>query len=154
MVTDDDTYDDEDDLPDDPPKKPNWRRKLEQDAAAGREAQEKAAKLERELAFAKAGIDPADPKMSYFVKGYDGEMTADAVKKAATEAGFIGQAAAPPAEPTAAEVAALDRVSQASAGAGTAQAADPVKGLYDADREGGREAVLAQLVKDGLVNVE
>ncbi len=43
----------------------------------------------KELAFAKAGINPDDPKMKYFVKGYDGEMSSDAVRQAALEAGFL-----------------------------------------------------------------
>ncbi len=57
----------------------NSKKKLEQELAEAR----------RELAFARAGINPDDPKMRYFVKGYDGEMTAEAVREAATEAGFL-----------------------------------------------------------------
>ena len=37
--------------------------------------------LRRELAFAKAGLPLDDPKMSYFIKGYDGELTAEAIKE-------------------------------------------------------------------------
>lgn len=62
----------------------NSKKKLEQELADAK----------RELAFARAGIDPEDPKMRYFVKGYDGEMTAQAVRAAATEAGFL----APPTQ--------------------------------------------------------
>lgn len=61
-----------------------------------RRAANKSKKLEqellnakRELAFAKAGIDPDDPRMKYFVKGYDGELSAEAVRNAAVEAGFV-----------------------------------------------------------------
>lgn len=57
----------------------NSKKKLEQELAEAR----------RELAFARAGINPDDPKMRYFVKGYDGEMTAEAVREAAMEAGFL-----------------------------------------------------------------
>lgn len=149
---DDNTDYDDDTTEDTSSQQPGWRRKLEKDAKLGREAQEKAAALERRLAFAEAGIKSDDPKMSYFVKGYDGEITAEAIRKAAEDAGFIGgeQAVAPGPD---ADLQALDRVSQASAGAGVAPAEDAVQRLMDADRTGGRDAVLDQLRKDGLVEV-
>lgn len=43
----------------------------------------------RELAFVKAGIDPSDAAAKYFVKGYDGELTQDAIKQAAIEARLL-----------------------------------------------------------------
>lgn len=43
----------------------------------------------RELAFVKAGIDSADPMTKYFVKGYDGELSPDAIRAAAIEARLI-----------------------------------------------------------------
>lgn len=52
------------------------------------------AQMRRELAFTKAGIPMEDPKMGYFVKGYDGDLEPDAIRQAALEAGFIS---APPA---------------------------------------------------------
>lgn len=57
-----------------------------------RQADELAAKLatmERNEAFRSAGLDPNDPKAKYFVKGYDGEVNVDAIRTAATEAGFL-----------------------------------------------------------------
>lgn len=59
--------------------------------AQAKAAAEEAAQLKRELAFAKAGLDLSDPKMGYFVKGYDGEATPDAIRAAAEAAGFIGE---------------------------------------------------------------
>lgn len=59
--------------------------------------------LKRELAFVKAGIQTDDPKMTYFIKGYDGDLEPDAVRQAAIEAGFI---AAPEDAPDPAVVAA------------------------------------------------
>jgi hypothetical protein len=41
------------------------------------------------LAFAKAGIDPASPQAKYFVKGYDGDLTPEAIRAAAEEAQLI-----------------------------------------------------------------
>jgi hypothetical protein len=51
--------------------------------------------LKRENAFLKAGIPMDDPRMGYFLKGYDGELEADSIRQAAIEAGFME---APPVE--------------------------------------------------------
>lgn len=49
--------------------------------------------LRRQMAFMQAGIDPADKKLSYFAKGYEGELDAEAIKAAAMEAGFLSEPA-------------------------------------------------------------
>jgi len=74
--------------------KPNWRRELETRA---KEAEEKAATLELELSsiqrrdtFRSAGLDPDDARVKYFVKGYEGELDAEAIRQEATAAGFLG----------------------------------------------------------------
>jgi len=74
--------------------KPNWRRDLETRA---KEAEQKAATLELELSsiqrrdtFRSAGLDPDDPRVRYFVKGYEGELDADAIRQEAEAAGFLG----------------------------------------------------------------
>ena len=74
--------------------KPNWRRELETRA---KEAEEKAATLELELSsiqrrdtFRSAGLDPDDARVKYFVKGYEGELDADAIRQEAEAAGFLG----------------------------------------------------------------
>jgi hypothetical protein len=41
------------------------------------------------LAFVKAGVDVNAPIAKYFVKGYDGELSADAIRVAAQEANLI-----------------------------------------------------------------
>lgn len=56
-------------------------------------------KLEREHAFVKAGIDVDDSRLKYFVKGYDGELTAEAIRAQATKDGFLTQQVTPP-DPT------------------------------------------------------
>ena len=43
----------------------------------------------RELNFVKAGVNTSDPGAKYFVKGYDGELTPDAIRVAAQEANLI-----------------------------------------------------------------
>ena len=74
--------------------KPNWRRELETRA---KEAEQKAADLELQLSsiqrrdtFRSAGLDPDDARVKYFVKGYEGELDAEAIRQEATAAGFLG----------------------------------------------------------------
>ena len=81
--------------------------------------------LRRELAFAKAGLPMNDPKMAYFIKGYDGDLDAEAIKEAAESAGFlqVQQAEAPqekapePQQVAQQALAGQDRVIAAAAGA-------------------------------------
>lgn len=86
---------------------------LEQKAKGFDEATAKAATLERELAFARAGL-PDDPKTAYFIKGYEGDLTAEAIRTAAQTAGFMETPAAAPSAP---ERAAHERMADAAAGA-------------------------------------
>jgi hypothetical protein len=79
--------------------KPNWRRELETRA---KEAEEKAATLELQLSsiqrrdtFRSAGLDLDDARIKYFVKGYEGELDAEAIRQEATAAGFLGADSAP-----------------------------------------------------------
>jgi signal recognition particle subunit SEC65 len=88
-------------------------RKVEQQLKA---AEAKAKELEtaaRELAFVKAGVDVNAPIAKYFVKGYDGELSADAIRVAAQEANLI-QAAQQQEKVQPAEQQAWARVNSAS----------------------------------------
>jgi hypothetical protein len=71
--------------------KPNWRRELEARASAGDEAVAELAQLRRELSFRDAGVDPASKQGQYFMRGYDGEMTVDAIRAEAAELGLTGE---------------------------------------------------------------
>lgn len=64
-------------------------RKLEAENKRKDELLAEAQKATRELMFLKAGVNPDDPKTKYFVKGYDGELTVDAIRQAAEEASYI-----------------------------------------------------------------
>jgi hypothetical protein len=101
--------------------------------------------MKRQMAFYQAGIPQDDPRMQYFIKGYDGELEADAIRTAATEAGFL-QAEQPVQQvPQENPVAmAEQRVVAASAGAiaeDNSEAAALAK-LESALNEGGIEAML------------
>ena len=59
----------------------NVVRKLEREAKAGREALAENEQLKRERAFVQAGIPLQDKRSAYFIAGYQGEQTAEAIKK-------------------------------------------------------------------------
>ena len=79
--------------------KPNWRRDLESRATAGDEAVAELAQLRRELSFRDAGVDPASKQGQYFMRGYDGEMTVDAIRAEAAELGLSGESNTPYIQP-------------------------------------------------------
>ena len=128
-----------------------------------RRAANKAKKLEaelnslrRELAFAKAGIPMNDPRMSYFIKGYDGELDADAIREAAEEAGFLQVEQAPQqvqqVSQQAPEAAATQRVMRASVGAATEDISEDaaIARMEEAMQEGGIEALLEVAQQYGI----
>lgn len=92
-----DTYE-----PDEAQDEPNPRDLRTQLAERAREAEELRAQLEatrRDAAFDKALGEHADaPWTPYFKKGYDGEVDAEAIRKAATDAGFLTPATMPAPE--------------------------------------------------------
>ena len=75
--------------------KPNWRRDLENRAKEAEsqlaETQERLSGYERRDVFRSAGLDLEDRQVSYFVKAYDGEMDAEAIRAEAEAAGFVGR---------------------------------------------------------------
>ena len=116
-------------------------RGLRRAANKSRKLEQELNDLRRELAFSKAGINPDDPKMRYFVRGYEGELTADAVRQAALDAGFITSQ-----QPNAVQqqiAASQDRVMQAAAGAMYEDAAESaaIARLEAAMNEGGVDAM-------------
>jgi hypothetical protein len=66
------------------------------------------AEAERKLAFVEAGIDLAAPGAKYFVKGYEGDLSPEAIRAAAEEASLIRKA------DTSGEQQAWGRVAQAA----------------------------------------
>lgn len=103
-------------------------KQLRAKARATDDAKAEADALRRELAFSKAGIDPDDPRQGYFVRGYNGDLTATAIKEAAEAAGFLGQAnTSEPQGMSEAERQAFATSSQAAA-AGNPEA--PVEDIY------------------------
>lgn len=105
--------------------------------------QKQLADRDRELAFAKAKLDLDDPKLRYFIKGYEGELTPDAIRTQAQADGFLP---APP-PPDQSEMNAHQRVQHASSGAGDA----PPPDLNDQIRQAqSQEEVMELVMKNNL----
>jgi ribosomal protein L12E/L44/L45/RPP1/RPP2 len=123
------------------------KKQLEQELEAAR----------RELAFVKAGINPDDPKMRYFVKGYEGDLSAEAVRQAALEAGFLASQPQGGNQELQQAAAAQQRVMNASAGAMYEDASEEaaLARLEEAMEEGGVDAMLEVARQYGIpTNIE
>ena len=79
-----DFYEDDSDQP---PSQNPVRAQLKAQEKELRELRKQVA--ESQMAFVKAGIDLTSPMSKYFVKGYDGELTPEAIRLAAEEAQLI-----------------------------------------------------------------
>lgn len=88
-------------------------RRRDIDALEAKAARAEAA--ERKIAFAEAGLDLSDKKLSYFVRGYDGALDTESIRQAALDAGFITAAPSQTAEQVSSAQAAA-QVTAASAG--------------------------------------
>lgn len=125
----DEQYDELESEEQEQPKR-NFRRVLEERATeAERKAQEAEAKyqeMERKLALRDAGLSLSEKQIKAFVAAHEGEWSPEAVKATAEALGFSG---APKVEVPAAEVAAHQRMQEASAGAITPPAAPAASAL-------------------------
>jgi hypothetical protein len=90
-------------------------RKLEKENKELRKEREELLALKREQAFIKAGVDTSTPLGKIFVKGYDGEVTPEAIQQAAIEAQLI----TPPSNEVD-DAEAWSRIDKVAKGAGTA----------------------------------
>jgi hypothetical protein len=93
--------------------------------------------------------------MNYFVKGYEGEMSAEAIRQAALEAGFLASQSSQEKAPDPAlqaAAAAQTRVMQASAGAAVEgeSEASALAHLEQAMAEGGIEAMIQVAQQYGI----
>lgn len=117
---------------------------LRKAASRAKKLEQELSQMQRELAFFKAGIPQDDPKMRYFIKGYEGDLESDAIRTAAMQAGFLQAQQNPEQAQVQETIAAESRVMAASAGAvaeDTSEAA-AIARLEAALNEGGIEAML------------
>ncbi len=68
--------------------KPNWRRELEARAARADELEAQIQQMQRKEVFRDAGLDPSNKMTEYFMKGYEGELSVEAIQAEATSAGL------------------------------------------------------------------
>lgn len=98
--------------------KPNWRRDLESRANAGDQAVAELTQLRRELSFRDAGVDPNSKQGQYFIRGYDGDMTVDAIRAEAVELGLSGESNTPSVQSPPINYGAEQRIAMAADDAG------------------------------------
>lgn len=112
-------------------------KELRAKAAKADEAEARAAAAERDLAFTKAGI-PDEGVGSYFRKGYDGDLTAEAIKAEAAVSGFTTTVIPPtPADPALAGEA--QQAASTSAAMAGGDAPGPSGNLGDRAKEIGKD---------------
>jgi hypothetical protein len=139
----DDYYDDEQD---DQQQENADIKALRQAAKERNDLQKQLAASQRELAFAKSGLDFSDPKLKYFINGYEGDLTPDAIRQQAEADGFI--APAQNTKPTdQADINAHQRMQNASAGANDTPPPDLAEKLRQANSQ---EEVMKLVVESGL----
>ena len=144
----DEEYDEVEDQPADQRSNSDWAT-LRRTASKAKKAEAEALQAKRELAFLRAGVNLDDPRSTYFVKGYDGEVNVDAIRSAALEAGFIQTKEQPPSP----DATGAERIRAAAAG-GTSPVGGGLDGVAarmdDSYRQGGNEALIAQLEREGF----
>ncbi len=107
--------------------------------------------LKRENAFLRSGLPLDDPRMAYFVKGYEGELEPEAIKAAALAAGFI-TAPEPVVDPAVAQAQqAQQAVMQAAPGGAPAIDQNAIDyAMEQAYAEGGLEGLSAVTQQYGV----
>lgn len=87
----DEFYEDDDDQPETPSQNPVRARmkQLEKELREANKRLAESSELQKKVAFMEAGIPLDSPMSKYFIKAYDGELTAEAIRQAAEEAQLI-----------------------------------------------------------------
>ena len=147
-------YDDDGIDPDEPVRTNAEWAQFRREQKARTAAEKAAAEAKRELAFVRAGLDTSkDPRLTYFVKGYDGEVTPEAIRAAAQEAGFIEAPQTGPSPEQQEALSASQRIDAAATGAvpplANADAA-ALAALDEAYNAAGAAGVLAKLAEFGI----
>jgi hypothetical protein len=146
-----DTYEDDESIYDESTSEQNpVRARMKQLEKEAKELRKQVAEFQttqREIAFIKAGIDPASPQAKYFVKGYDGDLTPEAIRQAAEEAQLI----TPQATPQDTDKAAWQQTNRIAAGAETASEGPSwIKRINDASSAEELTAIFAEAQAQGV----
>lgn len=123
-------------------------RSMEKKSKQFDKANEELTQMRRELALTRAGLgDLTERQQKALLANIDGDLTADSARQVAEELGFVQPLVAASDD----DAAALGRMSQASAGASDSGQDDAVARLERVAREGGKDALLAQIAADGYL---
>lgn len=146
-----DNYEDDETIYDEPTSEQNpVRARMKQLEKEARELRKQVAEFQstqREMAFVKAGIDPASPQAKYFVKGYDGDLNPEAIRQAAEEAQLI----APQVKTQDVDKAAWQQTNRIAAGAETASEGPSwLKRINDASSADELSAIFAEAQAQGV----
>ena len=145
-IADDFDYEDDDQPQESNPLRARMKQ-LEKENREYRKALAEADAARREASFLKAGIDPAEARFKYFVKGYDGELSPDAIRLAAEEAQLI----TPQPTPADTDKQAWQTSNKIAAGAETVMAESSwMKRINDANSEEELMAVFAEAHAQGI----
>ena len=145
----DDFYDDDDDQSNEPPQNPVRARmkQLEKEAKELRRQVAEFSQASREMNFMKAGIATDDPKFKYFLKGYDGDLSPEAIRQAAEEAQLI----TPQSNPMDSDKQAWQQSNRIAAGSETAPPGPSwAKRIQDAQSEEEVYAIFAEARAQGI----
>lgn len=124
---------------------------------AREKAEAEAAALRKETAFLRLGLDLEKPQLADFYKAYDGDLTPDAIRAAATARGYLGQPAEEQVPDSGSEQAQADqaahvaaqRIASASMGSTPDLRSDQAK-LVDAYAAEGTAGVVDKLREMGF----
>lgn len=117
-------------------------KQLEAELGEWKAKAQQASEAERKLAFVEAGVDPSLPVAKYFMKGYEGELTPEAIREAAIEAQIISDRKAAQVQQ---EAAAWSMTNQAATGNTTGEApVDIVTRISNAKSQQEVEMLLAE----------
>lgn len=142
----DEFYEDDDQPQESNPVRARMKQ-LEKENREIRKALAEAETAKREMNFLKAGIDPSEARFKYFVKGYDGELSPEAIRLAAEEAQLI----APQTSTNDADKQAWQTTNKVAAGAESApEGPSWVKRIQDAESESELMAVFAEAQAQGI----
>lgn len=140
---------DYDDQPAEPQQNPVRARmkQLEKEAKELRRQVAEFSQTQREMSFVKAGIQTDDPKFKYFLKGYDGDLSPEAIRQAAEEAQLI----TPQSDPMDNDKQAWQQSNRIAAGSETAPPPPSwAKRIQDAQSEEEVYAIFAEAQAQGI----
>lgn len=140
---------DDDDQPVEPPQNPVRARmkQLEKEAKELRRQVAEFSQASREMNFVKAGIQTDDPRFKYFLKGYDGDLSPEAIRRAAEEAQLI----TPQENPMDTDKQAWQQSNKIAAGSETAPPPPSwAQRIHDAPSESEVYAIFAEAQAQGI----